>query len=184
MMQSTRGFNSTLSFPNSMRLGNNNNKMKPRVYIVGLFDLLSLMAPFKVFIRFSQHFYSCQNKIKHRSVHQAKKRVFLFTIICTTSVVQIIVNKNTVFFAWCNRYSFNKFNKIKYASDAAFLITTVIFSLFLITRAIFSSFYLPHLHFFKILLILLSMLNKFPLCFEKFIRVHCSMEGSGILESG
>ena len=28
-----------------------------------------------------------------------KKRVFLFTIICTTNVVQIIVNKNTLFFA-------------------------------------------------------------------------------------
>ena len=54
---------------------------------------------FKVFIRFSQHFYSCQNKIKHRSF---------------------------------NRYSFNKFNKIKYASDANFLITTGIFILFLI----------------------------------------------------
>ena len=25
--------------------------------------------------------------------HQAKKRVFLFTIICTTFVVQIVVNK-------------------------------------------------------------------------------------------
>ena len=32
-------------------------------------------------------------------MHQAKKRVFLFTIICTTNIVQIIVNKNTLFLA-------------------------------------------------------------------------------------
>ena len=30
-------------------------------------------------------------------IHQTKKRVFLITIICTTVVVQIIVNKNTLF---------------------------------------------------------------------------------------
>ena len=32
-------------------------------------------------------------------LHQEKKRVFCFTIICTTFVVQIIVKQNTLFFA-------------------------------------------------------------------------------------
>ena len=33
-----------------------------------------------------------EKNAKERRMHQAKKRVFLFTMICTTFVVQIIVN--------------------------------------------------------------------------------------------
>ena len=56
---------------------------------------------FVVLTNFTEYFYSRYYCFSFRQLiyHQAKKRVFLFTIICTTFVVQIIVNKNTLFFA-------------------------------------------------------------------------------------